>query len=62
MTYIFGDTDTAGLRLKLLADVYESSSGEFLRSLKLVRPQLCIDLGCGPGYTTELVQQTLLPL
>jgi trans-aconitate 2-methyltransferase len=62
MTYTFGDTDIAGLRLKLLADVYESSSGEFLRSLKLMRPRLCIDLGCGPGYTTELVQQTLLPV
>jgi trans-aconitate methyltransferase len=33
-----------------------------LRSLGLVRPRLCIDLGCGPGYTTELVQQTLLPV
>jgi SAM-dependent methyltransferase len=61
MSYTFGDTDAAGLRLQLLADVYERSSRDFLCSLNLARPTLCVDLGCGPGYTTLLVHQTLEP-
>lgn len=62
MSYTFGDTDAAGLRLSLLAAVYERSSGEFLRSLLLEQPKLCIDLGCGPGLTTRLIQRTLSPV
>ena len=61
MSYTFGDTDAASLRLRLLADVYENSSRNFLLSLELPRPRLCIDLGCGPGLTTSMIHRALSP-
>jgi trans-aconitate 2-methyltransferase len=60
MTYTFGDTDAAGLRLRLLADVYEASSQAFLAALPVpTQLALCVDLGCGPGYTTALLARSL---
>jgi trans-aconitate 2-methyltransferase len=59
MTYTFGDTERAELRLCHLAEVYERSSREFLLSLGVSNPALCVDLGCGPGQTTELLHRAL---
>jgi ubiquinone/menaquinone biosynthesis C-methylase UbiE len=53
--YTFGDTDVAAARLRLLASVFEPSSQRLLGSLPHVSGALALDLGCGPGYTTELV-------
>ena len=52
--YTFGDTDLAAQRLRLLASVFEPSSSQLLRTVQ-ASGELGVDLGCGPGYTTQLV-------
>lgn len=58
MSYLFGDTDRAALRLRVLAEVYATSSRAFLQEVVQTTPQLALDLGCGPGYTTRLPAET----
>lgn len=58
MSYLFKDTDLAAQRLQVLADVYASSSRAFLQDTVNTAPQLAVDLGCGPGYTTHLLAET----
>jgi len=53
--YLFGDTELAAERLRRLADVFALSSREFLELLRPRRPKRIADLGCGPGYTTQLL-------
>jgi SAM-dependent methyltransferase len=62
--YTFGDNDRAAERLALLARVYEPTTRQLLREWRGRGPDLAgaaraIDLGCGPGYTTELVRDEL---
>jgi trans-aconitate 2-methyltransferase len=58
--YLFGDSDKAAQRLKLLACVYQESTRAFLENAAgSVRFQLALDLGCGPGFTTHLISDTL---
>ncbi|MBV8452993.1 MAG: class I SAM-dependent methyltransferase [Deltaproteobacteria bacterium] len=58
--YLFGDCDSAAQRLKLLARVYEASTRAFLaRAAGSARFRLALDLGCGPGFTTYLINGTL---
>lgn len=59
--YTFGDNDRASARLKKLADVYEPNTREMLTTLVEQRPQLAVDMGCGPGWSTNLIHQTLTP-
>lgn len=65
MAYTFGDTERASRRLRDLARVYEPESRALLRSvLELRDPQelrIAVDLGCGPGWSTQLVRETLQP-
>jgi trans-aconitate 2-methyltransferase len=58
MEYLFKDTDIAAQRLRVLADVYAESSRVFMQEVVTTRPQLAVDLGCGPGYTTRLLADT----
>ena len=58
--YAFGDTDVAARRLRLVAQVFEPEMRNFLSCVQ-VRPRLAIDLGCGPGYTTRLLADVLMP-
>ena len=53
--YTFGDTALAAERLRLLASVFAPSSSLLLAGLTGVAGELGVDLGCGPGYTTQLV-------
>ena len=53
--YTFGDTDIAAERLRLLARVFEPSSSRLLGSLGKPTGELAVDLGCGPGSTTQVV-------
>src|SRR5215469_2006859 len=58
MPYLFQDTGRAARRLQVLADVFAPSSRAFLQDLVSVVPQVAVDLGCGPGYTTRLLVDT----
>jgi trans-aconitate 2-methyltransferase len=62
MSYTFGDHEEASRRLRRLAEVYE---GETRGLLELARqpdpPRLAVDLGCGPGWTTQLMDAVLKP-
>ena len=60
--YLFGDSDVASHRLRVLAEVFAESSRRFLRAAAPDRPGLAVDVGCGPGYTTRLVADVLRPL
>ena len=57
MSYAFGDSERAARRLALVAQVFERSSSAFLADAKR-RGALAVDLGCGPGHTTELLART----
>jgi len=60
--YTFGENELAAERLRLLAEAFEPSSEVLLRELSTRAYRVAIDLGCGPGYTTELVQRVLKPV
>jgi trans-aconitate 2-methyltransferase len=60
-TYTFGDDAAAAGRLDLLAHVYEQPSRSLLARWAPARVGLAIDLGCGPGHTTRLLQVVLEP-
>lgn len=61
-TYAFGDTDLAARRLALVAETFADTSAAFMRESVKTRPHLAADLGCGPGYTTHLLADTLDPI
>jgi len=54
--YTFGDNDVAAERLRHLADAFAPSSRAFLARLAREPIRSAVDLGCGPGHTTALVQ------
>jgi trans-aconitate 2-methyltransferase len=61
--YTFGDNERASARLRKLADLYESDMRDLLNRLRLPRaPRLAVDLGCGPGYSTEILCEALSPI
>jgi trans-aconitate 2-methyltransferase len=53
--YQFGDTLPAAERLRLLAEVFKSSTRRFLARLPGDDVRRVVDLGCGPGCTTRLL-------
>jgi trans-aconitate 2-methyltransferase len=57
--YTFGDNPRAGDRLELLAAVFEPSSAELLGRAAPAKPARALDLGCGPGYTTDLLRRVV---
>jgi len=57
--YTFGDNDRAAARLTLLAQVYEPSTRALLESIGVRPVEAAVDLGCGPGYSTELLHAAL---
>ena len=59
--YAFGDSGLAAQRLALLANTFAESSAEFMRQSVETPPRLAADLGCGPGYSTHLLANTLKP-
>lgn len=58
-TYTFGDSDQAGARLRRLAELYEPETRELLQRNIVGAPRLAVDLGCGPGWSTRLLQDVL---
>ena len=59
--YTFGDNLRASARLRRLAEMYEPESRELLRRSGINAPRLAVDLGCGPGWSTRLLQDALKP-
>src|SRR5689334_767400 len=55
--YHFGDSELAAERLGLLAEVFASSSAEFLAGLGGHAPARILDAGCGCGHTTRLLAE-----
>jgi trans-aconitate 2-methyltransferase len=54
MRYTFGDTITANERLKKIADFFNPLAAEFISKHVTNKIESAMDLGCGPGYTTEM--------
>jgi SAM-dependent methyltransferase len=55
VSYAFGDSARAASRLAIVARVFEPASRVFLAQVARRGGALALDLGCGPGYTTELL-------
>ena len=52
--YAYGDSELAGDRLRLVAELFEPTSRTFLQAAG-GSPSIAVDLGCGPGATTRLI-------
>ena len=65
MVYTFGDNREASRRLHRLAEVYEQETRDLLSAVKSEftgrRFDVALDLGCGPGWSTRLIEATLSP-
>lgn len=65
MGYTFGDNQEASRRLRRLAEVYEAETRELLNAVRFecanTRFEIALDLGCGPGWSTRLIELTLNP-
>jgi SAM-dependent methyltransferase len=55
--YTFGDNDLAARRLAKVSAVFDPPSAAFIARSVTDAPQLALDLGCGPGYSTALLQR-----
>lgn len=65
MAYTFGDNQEASRRLRRLAEVYEPETRDLLNRVRSEcygrSFELALDLGCGPGWSTQLIEATLRP-
>jgi SAM-dependent methyltransferase len=61
VSYAFGDSERAARRLAQVARVFEPASSAFLADHGWADPGegVALDLGCGPGYTTEMVARVV---
>ena len=57
--YVFGDNDVAAQRLHLVAELYETSTRDFVRQWVSPAARTVVDLGCALGYTTRLLAEAL---
>jgi len=57
--YTYGDSELAGDRLGLVAQLFRPTTRAFLEAAAPLRPGLAADLGCGPGHTTALLHETV---
>jgi trans-aconitate 2-methyltransferase len=59
--YAFRQTEAAADRLALVAELFGPVTSAFLREHAPGETELAIDLGCGPGHTTELIADVVRP-
>jgi SAM-dependent methyltransferase len=55
MTYTFGTDDPAALRLEEIARFFNPPAVDFMREHVVGPVASALDLGCGPGYTTDML-------
>jgi SAM-dependent methyltransferase len=60
-SYAFGDVELAARRLQLLDRVFAEPSRALLGVAASGPIGLAVDLGCGPGWSTRLLSETLRP-
>ena len=53
--YTFGTTESAASRLKEIAQFFNPLARKFIRQYIKVPISSVIDLGCGPGFTTDML-------
>lgn len=53
--YTFGNSEAAARRLGEIAVIFNPRSMEFVRAHAPSGVDLAVDLGCGPGFTTEML-------
>ena len=58
MRYTFGDTTTADERLRKIADFFNPLASAFISEHIQTAINSALDLGCGPGYTTDMLAKT----
>ncbi len=59
MSYLFGDSDIAARRLEHLTQVFGGAACPFLEGSGIEPEWRGADLGCGPGFTTRLIAETV---
>src|SRR5205807_847304 len=60
--YAFGHDDVAARRLCMVHDVLAPATGALLREVAGLGPfRVAVDLGCGPGPTSRLIDEVLHP-
>ncbi len=60
-TYTFGDDSAAVERMTLVASAYEPTSRTFLAQHLLHSVGVALDLGCGPGLSSQLLYSVCRP-
>ncbi len=60
--YTFGDTPAVAARLKSIAAMFNPLADKFLRRFITRPPASAADLGCGPGYTTDMLSAASMSL
>ncbi len=59
MVYLLGDTGIAAQRLKIVSEIFAETTRTFLMEMSVGKLGLIIDLGCGPGYSTQFLQNNI---
>jgi trans-aconitate methyltransferase len=55
MAYTFGTTEAAARRLESIAAFFNPLAERFIGQFLRGSPRLALDLGCGPGFTTDML-------
>jgi trans-aconitate 2-methyltransferase len=58
MRYTLGTDRTAALRLEQLASFFNPFSRQFIQKYTTASFQSAVDLGCGPGFTTDMLAES----
>ncbi|MFH1368810.1 MAG: class I SAM-dependent methyltransferase [Elusimicrobiota bacterium] len=59
MRYTFGTNEIAARRLEKVARIFNPHSAEFIREYVPYPVVSAVDMGCGPGFTTHLLNMTV---